>query len=425
MGEAQTTGGDFPSHRLPNGLQIIGQPMAGLQAAAMGLMVIAGARDEATPESGIAHFVESIAFQGTQHRDSRTLTEAWEALGARYGASAGTEYTWYSAQVLGRNLEGALELLADVVRWPGFPEGEVEKVQSRLLQEIGQMEDQPMALIGELLAKTYFGESPLGNSVHGRRDSIPTIDVPRLQQFWTRTYAPNRTILAVAGRIDFDAVVAQADALFGSWTAGEPEAPPAPFEPVVRLATLERDSNQQHLVLACPAVTPTDPDYYTALVMVDILGGGMNSRLFEQVREQRGLAYGVGAGLSALKSHGLLRVYCGTTPDKAHESVQVIIAELRKLADEGVTADELRLAQTSLKSSIVMRNESSGARRSVIGTQWWLRGAIRTLEETRREIEAVTVERVNALARRLAPHEHLTLVTIGPRRAEELIDHVA
>jgi predicted Zn-dependent peptidase len=157
--------------------------------------------------------------------------------------------------------------------------------------------------------------------------------------------------------------------------------------------------------------------------MSDILGGGMNSRLFEEVREQRGLAYGVGASVSALKAHGLLRVYCGTTPEKAHESVRVIIAELRKLADEGVTEDELRLSQTSLKSSIVMRNESAGARRTVIGTQWWLRGAVRTLEETRQEIEAVTVERVGALARRLAMADNLTLVTIGPRSAEELMNH--
>lgn len=423
MAEQAGSADAFPTHRLANGLQIVGQPMAGVQSVALGFMVIAGARDETAAESGIAHFVESIAFQGTQHRDARALTEAFEEIGARYGASAGTEYTWYSAQVLGRNLAPALELLADVVRWPGFPSDEVPKVQSRLTQEIAQMEDQPMSLVGELMARTYFAGHPLGNSIHGTRETIAAIDRAALQSFWGRHYAPNRTILAVAGRVDFDAVVAQAERLLGDWPAGEPEPSLPPVAPARRLATLRRESNQQHIALACPAVTVTDPEYYTALIMGDILGGGMNSRLFEEVREKRGLAYGVGASISALKAHGLLRVYCGTTPEKAHESVRVITGELRRLADAGVTEDELRLAQTSLKSSIVMRNESTGARRTVIGTQWWMRGAVRTLAETRREIEAVTVERVDALARRLAMADNLTLVTIGPRPAEELMNH--
>jgi predicted Zn-dependent peptidase len=414
----------FPTHRLANGLQIVAQPMAGVQSAALGLMVIAGSRDETAAESGVAHFVESIAFQGTQHRDARALTEAFEAIGARHGASAGTEYSWYSAQVLGRHLPTALELLADVVRWPGFPADEAPKVQSRLLQEIAQMEDQPMSLVGELMARTYFGDHPLGNSVHGRRETIQALDVLALDRFWRQTYAPNRTILAVAGNIDMPSIVTQAEALFGDWEAGEAEVASPPFTPDQRRATLQRESNQQHLALAWPAITPTDPDYYTGLVLVDVLGGGMNSRLFDEVREKRGLAYGVGAGLSGLKAHGLMRVYCGTTPEKAHESVSVIVEQLRRLVDGGITDDELRLSQTSLKSSIVMRNESTGARRTVIGTQWWLRGAVRTLAETRAEIEAVTVERVNALARRLAPDANLTLVTIGPRTAEELLDHV-
>ena len=276
----------------------------------------------------------SIAFQGTQHRDARALTEAFEAIGARHGASAGTEYSWYSAQVLGRHVPTALELLADVVRFPGFPDDEAPKVQSRLLQEIAQMEDQPMALVGELMARTYFGRHPLGNSVHGRRETIQAIDVPALQRFWGHTYAPNRTILAVAGAIDVGAIVTHAEALFGDWAAGAAETVSPPFVPERRRATLQRECNQQHLALAWPAITPTDPEYYAGLVLTDILGGGMNSRLFDEVREQRGLAYGIGAGLSGLKSHGLMRIYCGTTPEKAHESVTVIIEQLRRLVDE-------------------------------------------------------------------------------------------
>lgn len=421
---AEQTGGasPFPTHRLANGLWIVSQPMGGVQSAALGLMVIAGSRDEAAAEAGIAHFVESIAFQGTEHRTAREVTEAFEEIGARYGAGASTEYTWYSAQVLGRHLAPALELLTDVVRWPAFPDEEAPKVKGWLQQEIAQMEDQPMALVGELLARTYFGDHPLGNSVHGTRETVGGLDVAGLRRFWQSHYTPNRTILAVAGRIDVDAVVRQAEQLLGDWPAAAPEPVPPPFTPTPRQGLLQRDSNQQHIALACPAITVTDDEYYTGLIMSDILGGGMNSRLFEEVREKRGLAYGVGSALLTYKRVGLLRIYAGTTPEKAHETVGVVQTELRRLVDEGVTEDELRLAQTSLKSSIIMRNESTGARRSVIGTQWWYRGAVRTLEETRREIEAVTVERVNGLARRLALADHLTLATIGPRTAEELQD---
>lgn len=412
---------EFPMHRLANGLQIIGQPMAGVESAALGVMLIAGSRDEQPPEAGVAHFVESIAFQGTQNRDARSITEAFEAIGARYGAGAGTEMTWYNAQVLGRYLNQALELLADIIRRPAFPVDELPKVRSRLIQEIAQMEDQPMSLVGELMAKTYFGDHPLGNSVHGTRETIEQLDQTSLQRYWQSQYAPNRAILAVAGKINFEAVVEQAEAVFGDWPTGSPEPTLPPFEPAVRRAVLQRESNQQHISLACPSVTVNDPEYYTALILADILGGSMNSRLFEEVREKRGLAYGVGAGISTTKTVGLLRVYCGTTPEKAHESVAVIRGELQKLSDGGVTPEELQLAQTSLKSSIIMRNESSGARRAVLGTQWWYRGAVRTLDETRREIEAVTVERVNALAQRLQMADQLTMAAIGPRTVEELM----
>jgi predicted Zn-dependent peptidase len=411
----------FPMHRLANGLQIIGQPMGGVQSAALGFMMIAGSRDEMPEESGVAHFVESLALQGTETRDARALTGAFEEIGARFGAGANTETTWYSAQVLGRHLPTALELLSDVLRAPAFAPAEAAKVQGWLLQEIAQMEDQPMSLVGELLARTYFGAHPLGNSVHGTRETVGQLSEQSARSFWQRTHAPNRTILAVAGNIDFDAVVRQAEDLLSDWQSGPPEPELPPVTPTNGRAALTRESNQQHIAMACPAVHVNDPEYFTAATLSTILGGGMNSRLFEEVREKRGLAYGVGCGLTALKTVGLLRVYAGTTPEKAHETAAVIRDELRRIADEGVTEDELVLAQTSLKSSVVMRNESTAARRAVIASQWWYRGAVRTLEETKREIEAVTVERVNALTRHLEMADRLTVATIGPRPVEELI----
>src|SRR5579883_1786453 len=219
----------FPRHRLANGLQIIAQPMEGVESVALGYLIAPGARNEQQREAGISHFVETLGYQGTAHRSVQELTEAFEDIGASPDSGTETEFTSYSVTVLGRNLAPALELLTDVVLYPGFVPDEVPKARDRILQEIAQLEDEPMRKVLDLLRREYFKGHPLGNDVIGTTQTISSISRDDLQDYWGRRYTAGNVILAAAGKVDFDELVRVAERLCADWPAGESAAtPPAP-----------------------------------------------------------------------------------------------------------------------------------------------------------------------------------------------------
>jgi predicted Zn-dependent peptidase len=411
----------FPTRTLANGLRVIAQPMDGVESLAIGFCVATGARDEQPALAGISHFIDGLAFQGTARRTVRELTEAFEDLGARHDASAGIELFWYTAHTLGRHLEQIVPLLAEVVRVPRFDATEAEKVRDRLLQELAQLEDEPMQKIFDVLQHEFFHGHPYGHSVLGTEESIRRLTPDDLRTFWARTHRPNNAIVAAAGKLEFEALARAVEDTCGDWQPGElaplPDAPA--YEPRARV--LQRESNQQHIGIGARGVAVGDPDYYAVALLGTILGGSMNSRLFTEVREKRGLAYGVGAYPGSMQKGGIIRVYAGTVPQKAHETVTVIINELRRMEEESVAEDELARAKTMLKSRVIMGGERTTSRRNVIASSLWYEGKVRTLDETRALIEAVTVEQLQATARRLGISRQYTLTAIGPRSAEELL----
>ncbi len=410
----------FPRHQLGNGLQIIAQPMQGVESASLGYLIAAGARDERPAEAGISHFVESMGFQGTATRSVQELTEAFENIGARYDSGAETEFSGYSASVLGRNLAPALELITDVVLHPGFVPDELPKARDRILQEIAQLEDEPMRKVLDLLRREYFKGHPLGNDVVGTAETVAAITRDDLQEYWQRQYTAGNVVLAVAGKLDFDALVRQVEDLCAAWPSGQ-SAPMPPVPPPQRHATVvHKDSAQQHIGLGFPAVAVGSDDYYAMALLAATLGGSMNSRLFLEVREKRSLAYGIGAYFTPLKETGFVRIYAGTVPEKADQTVAVILDELGKLEDDGVTEDELWRAKTLLKSNVIMRSESTGVRRRTIATSWWYERRVRTLEEIKERIDAVTTADVKRLAGSLGMTTNVVLTAVGPRSEEEL-----
>jgi predicted Zn-dependent peptidase len=395
--------------------------MDGVESLALGFCVATGARDERPVEAGTSHFIDGLAFQGTARRTVREITEAFEDLGARHDASAGIELFWYTAHTLGRHLTEIVPLLAEVVRMPRFDAAEAEKVRDRLLQEVAQLEDEPIQKIFEVLQHEFFHSHPYGHSVLGTEETIRRITPDDLRAFWARTHLPNNTIVAAAGKLDFDALVQAVDAACGDWPMGDRlSLPTAPiYEP--RMLALHRESNQQHIGIGTRGVPMGDPDYYAVALLGTILGGSMNSRLFTEVREKRGLAYGVGAYPGSMQRAGIIRIYAGTVPQKADETVSVIINELRKLEEESISYAELARAKTLLKSRVIMGGERTTSRRNVIATSLWYEGKVRTLDETRALIDKVTVEQIQAVARRLELSRQFTLTAIGPRSIEELL----
>lgn len=410
----------FPRRRLANGLQIIAQPMQGVESVSLGYLIAAGARNEQPHEAGISHFVESLGFQGTAHRSVQELTEALEDIGARYDSGAETEFSGYSAGVLGRNLAPALDLLTDVTLHPGFVPDEIPKARDRILQEIAQLEDEPMRKVLDLLRREYFKGHPLGNDVVGTTETIAALTRDDLRDYWRRQYTAGNVVLSVAGKFDFDTLVRQVEDLCASWPPGE-AAPMPPVPPPQRHATVvHKDSAQQHIGLGFPAVPVGSDDYYAMSLLATTLGGSMNSRLFLEVREKRSLAYGIGAYFTPLKETGFVRIYAGTVPDKADQTVSVILGELGKLEGDGVDEDELARAKTLLKSNVIMRSESTGVRRRTIATSWWYERRVRTLEEIKERIDAVTTDQVKRLAGSLGMTTNVVLTAVGPRSEKEL-----
>jgi predicted Zn-dependent peptidase len=304
---------------------------------------------------------------------------------------------------------------------PTFPNKELEQMRSIVLQEIRRRDDEPMSRVFDLVRATFYRGSALGRPSLGTTESVQQLQKQDLLDFWQARYQPNIVLFSIAGKFDWEHVVEQVEKLFGSWsgqTSPSPEERPVPTANV----TLEhQEGKQEHLSLMFPFPNYTDPDYYAAQVIGEVLGGNMASRLFVEVREKRGLVYGVSAGLTSNKHIGAMRLYAGTTPEQGRECLQVIVNELRKLEQEGITADELERAKVQLKSENVMRGEGSGSRMSALAHSWWYERKLRTIQEVKAAIDAVTQEQVLGVLQRFSPLNPLTVAAIGPLDRDTLV----
>ncbi|MEO7019107.1 MAG: pitrilysin family protein [Ktedonobacteraceae bacterium] len=411
-------------HRLPNGIEMIGQSMPSLSSIAFGLQLNAAVINEPTEKSGLAHLFEYMLFQGTKDKDARALNEAFESLGARKGASTGLETAQVWAQIVHTKFDETLALMSELLLTSTFPKDELEQMRNIILQEIRRRDDEPMSRIFELVRTNFYEGTALARPLLGTNESVKDLQRYDLRQFWKARYQPNNMLFTIAGKFDWEHVVARVDALFGSWQGDATPSPDQRPTPTTHIALEHQEGKQEHLALMVPFPNYTDPDYYPALVVSEVLGGNMASRLFVEVREKRGLVYTVSAGQTTNKHIGALRVYAGTKPEQAHECLQVIVNELRKLEKEGITADELERAKVQLKSETVMRSEGSGARMGAIARSWWFERKIHTTQEVKEAIDAVTQERILAVLQRYSLLNPLTVAAIGPLSQEELIGDI-
>lgn len=404
----------FLVETLDSGVQVVGQPMEGVQSAAIGFFVGTGARDEAPEQAGVSHLTEALMFRGTKHLSSRELTDRLDSLGVARDSNSGLEMTLFSGVMLGNRLEPALDLFLDVLLCPAFPADDLEAVRALQLQEIAHREDQPAQIVMDRLRRRYFEGSPLSHDTLGTVDTVRSLAKQQVGDYWQERYTANNLLVAIAGSFNWRAVVQQLSRVTAGWAPGagrmlvhEPDVHPG-------TAIEEKTTAQENIGFVFPAVAYGDPHYYDAALTSLVLGGGMNSRLFSEVREKRGLAYAVSARCDGLEKAGIIRVYAGTQPDRAHETVDVIRDQLRHLAESGVTDDELRLAKTRLKSQVIMQSESTGTRMMAIARDWWYAQRMRTLRQVREEIERVSIESIHAYLNNARIIQNLALVAIGP-----------
>lgn len=412
---------NYFTHALPNGLRLVGQRMPSLASVTFGFQVPAGIRDEPDNRLGLTYLLADMLFQGTETRNVRQLTEAFEALGARKGGENAMEFARYSAQIVANRFDATLDLFADVMLHSAIPQDEFQQMRAVQLQDIRRRDDEPMRRIFDLVRERFFAGSHLGRRGLGLRETVEALTAEDLRAFYHARYQPEGALFAIAGDFDWDHVVERVTALFGGWGGAAPASSTALPAPKTGVSVEIIEGNQEHIGMAFPFPIYGDPDYYAANVAMEILGGGMTSRLFREVREKRGLVYSVSAMFAPNGEYGAGYLYAGTSPEKSPETVKVLLDELRLLQSDGVTEEELSRAKTQLKSELVMRGESSAARMGALARSWWFERKLTTIQELKAAVDAVTTEQILALMRRYPPTTPLVIGAIGPRTQEELV----
>lgn len=400
----------FHVKELAGGLTLLGQPMTNVSSSAIDLVVPAGASHDPPGRAGAAAVAGEWCFRGAGERDTRSLNDAFDALGCRHHESVRSIHVGISATQLGRNLGDVLAILADVLRRPRLGDDTFEPCRALTEQDLAAMEDEPARKCNIMLREKFY-PPPLGNCIFGTQEDLRALTPQAVREHTLARLTPAGSILAVAGSVDWQELCDVVEACFGDWSA----PPPPPVEtrdPAGGVTHVHKDSAQTHITLAHRAVPAGGGQYCAARLAEAVLSAGMSSRLFTEVREKRGLVYHVSSRYHSLKDVAGMFTYAGTVPDKAQETFDVTVGELRRLAD-GIEAEELARAKTQLKSSLVMQGESTAARAAALSGDWYHLGRLRSLRELADAIDNVTVEQVLAYLNDF-PARDFTVLVIGP-----------
>jgi predicted Zn-dependent peptidase len=406
-------------HTLPNGFRIVTEAMPGLASAAVGLWVQAGARHERAEENGIAHFLEHMAFKGTARRSALQIAEAIEDVGGYINAWTSRETTAYYARVLEGDVPLALDVVADIVLNPAFDAREIETERHVILQEIGQALDTPDDIIFDWLQEAAYPDQAIGRPILGPAERIAAYQAADFRAFVAGHYGPGQMILAAAGAVDHDALCRQAEDLFGALSPlVMPEPEPARFDPTERRVV--KDLEQAHFALAFEAPGFRDDDVFTAQVFAGLMGGGMSSRLFQRLREERGLCYTTFAQAGSHEDTGAITVYAGTAEEDIADLARLTVDEFRRAATD-LTEAEVARARAQLKAGLLMGLESPSGRAERLARLLAIWGRVPTPAETVARIEAVDRAAVRAFAERTAARARVAMALYGPvARAPEL-----
>ena len=403
-------------HTLPNGLTVAHEAMPWLASVSFTLLVPVGAVTDPQGQEGGAAVLSDWLYRGAGELDSKALSERLDGLGVRRGGGAGKESTTLSASLLASSFEPALRLYADVVRRPALTDTEFTGARTLAQQELASLGDSPSQQLFETLSKTYFA-SPHSNSAYGSEAGLAALSAQDLRTDYECRYAPAGAVLSVAGGVTWDEVKALAEELFGDWSGAGTQLPEVRVRPAHQ-DHLTQETSQVHIGVAFKSAAPGDEYWYEHALAVGVLSGGMSARLFSEVREKRGLVYSVAAVGRAVRGFGYTLSYAGTTTERAEETLEVLLHELRNLS-AGVSAEELERARTGLLSKLVMQGESSGSRASALARDTFLLGEPRPVEALKSALEAVTLNGLNEyLAKHYAPA--FTVLTLGAKPLAEV-----
>ncbi|HWF90595.1 MAG TPA: pitrilysin family protein [Pyrinomonadaceae bacterium] len=409
---------DVQATKLPNGIAVLTEHMPGLRSVTAGIWVRRGSRHESAELNGICHFIEHAVFKGTQHRSARDIAIETDRLGGNLDAYTTHEMTGFTTKVADTALPQAIDLLADLVSHPRFEQEDLEREQKVILEEMKMVEDTPDELLGELFNAAYFPNQPLGRPIEGTRETVPTFDHKTTVGYHAREFNYNNLVVAAAGNVHHARLVELVGAAFDGCESGAGVRPqglepgkPRPAAPI--LIEQKSELEQAHLVVATPWPHATSPDRYAASLLASVIGGGTSSRLWQEIREERGLAYSVGAAGSAFSDIGVFNIYAGTSPEYLDEVLELSLNELREVVRNCVTEEELRIAKDQAISSILLGLESSSARAGTLARQEIIHGRRISPDEVIEKIRKTTVEELQEVARTYFQTETVALGVLG------------
>ena len=408
------------STRLPNGVRVVSETLADLPSVTAGIWVENGSRYETPEQAGISHFLEHLFFKGTERRTAAGIAEEMDAVGGVLNAFTGKEYTCYYAKVLGADLPMTTELLADLFLESVFDTAEVDRERQVVLQEISQAEDTPDDFIHDLFNLHFWQGHPLALPIFGSVETVNAIDRAALMKLIDDRYRANQVFIAAAGAVDHDKLTADCARLFGSIHGGASIPPMTqPSEHPLVLNHLKK-LEQAHLCIGGRGISQVDPLRYAAYVLNTALGGGMSSRLFQEVREKRGRVYSIYSFLSAFLDCGYFGIYAGTSPEWVDEVIEVTINEVRQVVREGLKPTELARAKTQLKGNMLLGMESTDSRMNRLARNEIYFGREIPLEEIARGIEGVSNDQVVELAAKCFQPDRMGMVMLGDLKGREL-----
>jgi predicted Zn-dependent peptidase len=396
---------------LDSGVRVVTEEMPSVRSIALGFWIRSGSRDEPLERAGISHFLEHLLFKGTDRFSSREIDEVFDTMGAEVNAGTGKETTSVYSRFLDRHLEQAFDVLQDMVLRPAYPD--IDSERQVVIEEIAMYEDEPSDKVHDVLAGAIFGGHPLGRPIIGSADVISSVPVPAIAEWHDGRYTGANIVVAAAGNVEHDAVVEIVSAAVGPLQPGTKalSAPPTGAAPVLRFH--EKETEQYHLCIGAPGIPRGDDRRYALRVLDTILGGSTSSRLFQEVRERRGLAYSVFSYASHYADSGQVGLYVGTRPENVAEAMDVIGAELGRLPAEGVSEEELERARENVKGRTVLSMESTLTRMNRLGSSVLMDVPLLSVDEVLAAFDAVTLDDVMALARDLWDPARMSAAGVG------------
>lgn len=409
---------DVQSTRLPNGIIVLTEHMPGLRSVTAGIWVRRGSRHESPELNGICHFIEHSVFKGTHRRSAHEIAVETDRLGGNLDAYTTHEMTGFATKVADTSLPQAIDLLTDIVSHPRFEQEDLEREQKVILEEMKMVEDTPDELLGELFNAAYFPNQPLGRPIEGTKETVSTFDHKTTVAFHAQEFSYTNLVVAAAGNVEHSRLVELVSSAFYGCVSGQGLRPqriasqnPKPAAPI--LIEQKTELEQAHLVIAAPWPSALDEDRYAASLLASVIGGGTSSRLWQKIREERGLAYSVGAGGTAFSDVGVFSIYAGTSPEQLDEVVDLSLTELRAVVRESVSEEELRIVKDQAISSILLGLESSSARASTLARQEIIHGRRISPDEVIEKIRVITPDHLTEIARTYFKSEALALGALG------------